>query len=174
VDGPDLTPATRKRTVPEPRLVAPVPPSEDGARLAALETAVRAVDVRLEYLERLVSTGFQEAASRTVVVAEATDEAIGRVEAAIAALPTPPEPPAPPDLPDTASIELKLDQMKQRLDDLAVAVVALQPTIDAILDLRSHVELVGGRLSDLLGGPSLTELMDRLDQIDQGLHRDER
>jgi hypothetical protein len=145
VDGPELTPAMRKRPPSdvrpvEPVAAAPTAGGDDGLRLASLETAVRAIDVRLEYLERLVSSGFQEAASRSVVLAEASDELVTGVDERLAAL-------------------------QQRVDELAEAVLALAPTIEAILDLRSDVTLVGERLGELLGGPSLTEIMDRLDEI---------
>jgi len=94
-------------------------------------------------------------------------------------LPAPPAPPPPPERVDLSGVlgalarvedrvesaEPRWEEIQRRVADLAVAVVALQPTIDAIVDLRSHVELVGGRLSTLLGGPTLTELMDRLDEI---------
>lgn len=37
----------------------------------------------------------------------------------------------------------------------------------SVHELQSHVDLVAERLSTLLGGPSLTELMDRFDEIDR-------
>lgn len=170
---------------------------------------MRAIDVRLELVERQtrtaaeqlraeLSTGFQEAASRAVVLAEATDELLRRVEARLDD--RPPTAPAadlsgveaalaelrgkvdaiptegPVDLePVQAALrtvddrieaaEPGWEEIRRRVADLAVAVVALQPTIDAIVGLRSNIDLVAGRLADLLGGPTLTELMDRLDEI---------
>ncbi len=133
VDQPDLAPATRKRKAPEPTPVepaaAPLAGADDlAARVHAIESAVRAVDVRLELVERMVRTGFQEAASRDLVLSEATEEALRRLEARVAGV-------------DTA------------------------PTVQAVEALRAQVELVAERLSTLLGGPTLTELLDRIDEI---------
>jgi hypothetical protein len=170
VDGPELTPATRKRLPTDVPPIASAAAGDDDARLGALELAVHAVDVRLEHLERTVTAGFQEAASRSLVVAEATDEALTRIESSMGAVarPEPVEGEQPADLVD---VGVRLAQLQQRLDDLAEAVLALAPTIEAILDLRSDVTLVGERLGDLLGGPSLTELMDRLDELDDRKNR---
>jgi tetrahydromethanopterin S-methyltransferase subunit G len=171
VDGPELTPATRKRTQPDVGPVEPVPAApaaDDGARFVALETAVRSIDVRLEHLERTVTAGFQEAASRSLVVAEATDEVLARIEDRVSTAPI-----ADDDAPPAGVVDVgeRLVSLQQRVDELAEAVLALAPTIEAILDLRSDVTLVGERLGDLLGGPSLTEIMDRLDEIEERRNR---
>lgn len=138
--------------------MAAQPPDADlGARLGALESLVRAVDARLELIERATRSsteqvradldgGFQEVASRALVLAEASDEIVTRVEAAVG-------------------------ELQVRVDDIATAVIALQPTIDAILDLQAHVDLVAERIATLLGGPSLTEIMDRIDELDDSRKR---
>lgn len=126
MDGPDLAPATRKRKPAPAAAPADLPAAvtstdELTAHIHAIESAVRGLDARVELLERLVRNGFQEVASRALVLSEATDEALTRVETRLAAM--------------------------------------------DISELRSEVGLVAERLSVLLGGPSLTELMDRIDEI---------
>lgn len=228
VDGPDLRPATRKRARPTvPVVEAGVPeqrrglPGEVGARLVALESTLRAIDLRLEAFERDVRSsseqlraaileGFQEAASRAVVLSEVADEAatrqsttLERVESFVARIPAelppatdlssvetaiaslavrvdaiPAEPPAPVDLSGVesavAGFASKLAPLQKTADavaELKAVVGALAAAVDRVRpdDLRSQVELVAERLSSLLGGPSLTELMDRQDDIDQRL-----
>ena len=224
-----LAPAVRKRarpsTPPPPASPAPstAPPAELAARIAAVESGLRTIDVRLEAVEHqlrsaidevraAVLTGFQEAASRSLVLAEATDailaghaQALDRLEAALSKVPIE-APPVSVDLsgvesgiaelraavapvPDAAAAVAALrdavgtmaddvastrpdrEELQRRLADLAVAVTRLQATVDTVVEspepaaLRSQIDLVAERLSTLLGGPTLTELMDRLDEI---------
>lgn len=221
-----LAPAVRKRSRPSappppPQSAsAPAPPAEVAARIAAVESGLRTIDVRLEAVEHLVRAavdelraavlaGFQEAASRSLVLAEATDtilaghaQALDRLEGSLSKIVAP----APVDLsgvtsaiaelqtavaplPVTAAAIAELrdavgmladnvastgparEEQQRRLADLAVAVTRLQATVDTVAEspepeaLRSQIELVAERLSSLLGGPTLTELMDRLDEI---------
>lgn len=184
MDAPDLAPAARKRFRPDASpatdqaTVAPAPSGELTARVAATESAVRAVDARLEALERTtrassdqlraeVAAGFQEVASRSLVLAESTDEILSRLDATVN------EVRARVAIVDdrVESAGPQWEEIQRRVADLAVAVIALQPTIDAIIELRSSIELVGSRLSTLLGGPTLTELMDRIDELDDGRKR---
>jgi len=100
VDVPELRPATRKRARPDVRDAQP-PHAEDRsggsevvAHLLAIESAVRAVDVRVEALERehrssvealraLVIAGFDEASSRALVLSEVADETASRHDRAL-------------------------------------------------------------------------------------------
>ena len=207
-----LAPAVRKRARPStptpPPSPAPstAPPAELAARIAAVESGLRTIDVRLEAVEHqlrsaidevraAVLTGFQEAASRSLVLAEATDailaghaQALDRLEAALSKVPIEP-PTVSVDLSgvesgiaalrdavgkmadDVASTGPDREELQRRLADLAVAVTRLQATVDTVVEspepaaLRSQIDLVAERLSTLLGGPTLTELMDRLDEI---------
>jgi hypothetical protein len=174
VDAPDLAPAARKR--PRPDAVAehlsPIAGDDLAARVDALENAVVG-------LRRDVASGFQEVASRAVVLAEATDEiltqhaaALERLEQMLLALPD-----AIPQ-PDLVSIEGAMRSLAEGL------ITPIEAAVQATLELRgevaelvarvedsdvsalaSQVDLVSERLSTLLGGPSLTELLDRLDEI---------
>lgn len=232
------------------------------ARLTALESTTRAVDARLESLERahrgaierlqgVVADGFQEVASRALVLAEATDEiltrhaaALDRIEAVLARVDERPDAresvtqlgetiaagrgdveqlragvdalatkvdvslsslaasvtqlgeTLATDRGDVEQLRADLDavvtktdasiaslaetiesaapgreEAERRVADLAVAMARLQATMDGVVassevaDLRSRVELVADRLGALLGGPTLTELMDRIDEL---------
>jgi len=79
-----------------------------------------------------------------------------------------------------ASVQGKLDSLDEAITRIAtekpkrlslLSRDAGAPNVDeltaAVLELQSHVDLVAERLSTLLGGPSLTELMDRFDEIDR-------
>jgi hypothetical protein len=167
VDAPDLAPATRKRTRPAPAATPPAATGDEDARLAALESAVRAIDVRIELLEREVREGFQEVASRALVMAEATDEALARIEAALAAR-----------QPETGGLEAAMKALADGLItpveatvaatiDLKTAVASLAERLEEDDAVRSQLDLIAERLSTLLGGPSLTELMDRIDEVDE-------
>jgi hypothetical protein len=215
VDAPDLSPASRrKRPAPAPKPVptatADIAPSEVVARLAALESAARTIDIRLEAIERLLRTlgddvrgelqsGFQEAASRSVVLAEAGDAALARLVSAVERIPTEHPAPAPPadlssiesaiaalpkDIPspaDLSGVQAALDsvvELKVIVATLAAAVEAMGPareesdrriaglTVD-MAALRAPVDLIAERLATLLGGPSLTDLLDRIDELDR-------
>jgi hypothetical protein len=149
VDGPDLSPATRRRRpAPEPAPAAPTAPPASGelaARLAALESTTRAVDARVEALDRAqrasherlqaaLTEGFQEVASRALVLAEATDElltrhaaaleriesGLGQLRAAVDAVASTVESTAP-----------GRDESERRVADLTVAMARLQATVDA-------------------------------------------
>jgi hypothetical protein len=174
VDAPDLAPATRKRPRPDPvtEHLTPIAGDDLAARVDALENVVAA-------LRRDVASGFQEVASRAVVLAEATDEiltkhttALERLEQMLLALPD-----AIPQ-PDLAAIEGAMRSLANGL------ITPIEAAVQATLELRgevadlvarveeteigalsSQVDLVSERLSTLLGGPTLTELMDRLDEI---------
>ena len=205
MDGPDLSPATRRRPpAPETPPAAPAAPiavDELSARLAALESATRAVDARLEALERsqrvsverlqaAVTDGFQEVASRALVLAEATDEvltrhgeALDRIEAALArddverlraavdAVGATTESSIATLASTIESAAPGRDETARRVADLTVAMARLQATVEGVVanpelaDVRARVELVAERLGTLLGGPTLTELMDRIDEL---------
>jgi hypothetical protein len=174
VDGPDLAPASRKRSRPDPiaEHLTPIVGDDLAARLASVEQAI--VGLRHD-----VATGFQEVASRAVVLAEATDEiltrhaaSLERLEHMLLALPE-----AIPQ-PDLTAMEGALRSLADGL------ITPIEAAVQATLELRgevadlvarveesdvgtlsSQVDLVSDRLSTLLGGPTLTELMDRLDEI---------
>jgi hypothetical protein len=173
VDGPELAPASRKRSRPDPVLEhAPIVGDDLTTRLVAVEQAI--VGLRHE-----VTAGFQEVASRALVLAEATDEiltrhtdALGRLEQMLLALPD-----AIPQ-PDLVSMEGALRSLAEGL--ITPIEAAVQATLELrgevaelvarveeteIATLSSQVDLVSDRLLTLLGGPTLTELMDRLDEI---------
>ena len=175
------------------------PSSDSGevaARLAALDGTVRAVDARVdaldraqrvaaERLERLVADGFQEVASRALVLAEATDEILGRHAAALERIEAQLATMGTGDDDEVARLRASFDALsatfeaagpareesERRIADLTVALARLQATVDgiagstALADVRAEVSLVSERLSALLGGPSLTELMDRIDEL---------
>jgi hypothetical protein len=232
VDAPDLRPATRKRRpdTPQPaptRDDAAEVPGEVGARLAALDSTIRALSIRMDALEResrmtldslraQVAAGFDEATARALVMSEATEELLGgqrsqldRVESLVAQLPTEvPEPPAPVDLSGVesaiASLSARVDALpaevpeppapvdlsgvQSAVEGFASKLAPLQATADAVAELkavvgalassidaiqpdtlRSELQLVAERLSSLVGGPSLSELMDRHDDVDRRL-----
>ena len=153
----DLAPATRKRRPAPPPPAAPVATggntAELVARLGAVESALRTIDVRLEAIERQLREGFREEASRALVLAEASDEKLSKVEAALAAIP-----PAP-DVSDLAGRIDSVTELKGIVADLAVGLAGLQAPVD----------LVAERIATLLGGPTLTELLNRIDEVDRRL-----
>ena len=59
------------------------------------------------------------------------------------------------------AIEASVDRLRDELRSLGTAT-----DLDRV---RSSLDLLAGRLGELLGGPSMTELMDRIDELERNL-----
>jgi hypothetical protein len=61
----------------------------------------------------------------------------------------------------------EIEDVSRRVGEVALALVKMQASLDGLdpSDIRSDLRLVSDRLSTLVGGPSLGELMDRIDEL---------
>lgn len=180
----DLAPASRKRVTPiavvdETTSATVLPVAELRDRFAAVESTVHGIDVRMESIERLTRSGLtlerlvdlerlvaadaekrrdeaaaagRDAAAQAAVLAAALE----RIETTMSALAARVE-----------ALEPKVDDGVRGMTDVAAIATRLQTTVDAQdpSELHADVRLVADRLADLLGGPTLTELMDRIDEL---------
>ena len=66
------------------------------------------------------------------------------------------------------ALEATLRAIELRLERIESAVATPRPIAD-LKRIETRVDLVAERISTLLGGPSLTELMDRLDELERNV-----
>jgi hypothetical protein len=153
----DLAPAQRKRPAPAPAVPPPPasPPAsidELGQRFASLERAVRSIDVRLEAMERLNRSGLLM--ERIVDLERLLATALEQIGSDLRG-----------GFQESASRAVVFAEAHD--DELRTQRASLDGVLDVARALESQVTLVADRLSTLLGGPTLTELMDRIDDLER-------